>query len=118
MNHRLRHSQSIQKFVPKALAQVSVRHQAGNVDQLDGDEPHPVLASSATLLNPQILAGAGDAHIRDAMVGVDRGKGIVGYIHLYQGRSLEKGGFARIRLSSQPDREHIRSEFPLSERCS
>jgi hypothetical protein len=52
------------------------------------------------------------------MIGVDGGKGIVGYIHLYQGRSLEKGGFARVRLSSQPDREHIRSEFPLSERCS
>jgi hypothetical protein len=37
------------------------------------------------------------------MVGVDGGKGIVGYIHLYQGRGLEKGGFTRVRLSSQPD---------------
>ena len=109
MNDSFRYAQSIQELIAQALAQMGIRHQAGHVDQLDGDEALAVLASAAAFLDAQLLAGAGRAHIGYAVVGVDSSKRIVGNIHIYQGRCLEKGGFAGVRLSSQPDGEHMKS---------
>jgi len=111
MNDSFCYAQSIQKLIAQAFAQMGIWHQAGHVNQLNGDEALAIFAPAAAFLDAQLLAGAGHAHVGNAVVGVDSSKRIIGNIHIYQGRCLEKSGFAGIGLSSQPDGEHMLSVF-------
>jgi hypothetical protein len=109
MNYRFRYPQCIQELIAQALAQMSIRHQPGHVNQLDGDKTLAILAPTTAFLDAQFLTRAGNAHIGDAMIGINSSKRIIGNIHFNQGRCLEKSGFAGVWLSSQPDREHMKS---------
>jgi hypothetical protein len=106
MDNRLRNSKSIQKLVPQTLAQMGVRNEACHVYQLDWDEAHAILALPTALFDAQLLAGTGHAHVGNAMIGIDGGEGVIRNIHIYQGRSLEKGGFAELGFPASPT-EHI-----------
>jgi len=106
VDHRFCYAQGVEKLIAQALSKVGVRHEAGYIYQLDGYEALAIRAPAAASGDPQLLAGAGDAHIRDAVVGVDGGKRIARNVHIDQSRRLKKGGFAGVGLSGQPHREH------------
>jgi len=80
VDDRLRHPEAVQKLVTEALTQMGVGDEPGHVDQLHGDVPRPFPAPAA--LRRELPAGAGDPDVRDPVVRIDGGEGVVCYLHL------------------------------------
>ena len=100
VDDRLRHPEAVEELVTEPLAEMGVGDEPRHVDQLHGDVPHPVPAPAA--LRRELAAGAGDPDVRDPVVRIYGGEGVVCYLHLGEGSRLEEGGLPGVGLSRKP----------------
>jgi len=97
----------VKKLVSKAPAFMGIRHEPGNIHEVDWDKPNPVSAAFAG--KRELFAGANGPVISHPEIGVNSGEGIVGDFCGGHGCRPEKCRFPAIRLPRKGERNHTNS---------
>jgi len=98
VNERAGLPQIVEKFVAKALALPCVRHQSRDIDQLDWNEPHAILAGRVigVALDLEFQMWAFTPDMADADIWLDSREWVIGYLGWRHCGGAEKCGFSHI----------------------
>ena len=94
----------VEELVPQALALVGIGNKPRDIDEVDGNERDTVNTVAAGEV--KAMAGAGRAHIRDAEVGIDGRKWVVGDLCIRHGSRLEKGRLSAVWFTCKREGDH------------